>query len=82
MKNNIRYYLFKFTFSFIFGTVLLMVYTFFLAFLNGGTITISINTYGEMIPEAILICVCFPMVIFSFVHIKNKVLPNIKRGET
>lgn len=45
---------------------LLMLFTFAIGALNGGMVTISLNHYGEMLPEVVLLPTWLIITIYAF----------------
>ena len=47
------------------GFSIVLLYTFIIAVINGGQVTISINTYGEMWIETIVIPIAFAFMLYG-----------------
>lgn len=59
-----------------FALSLCMMNLWYLAFLNGGTVTISINSYGEMWPEYLLWLVVTPILVLGLHYAVEEVGPS------
>jgi hypothetical protein len=80
--EKIRYRVYQFGMVFILSCTLVLISEFFLALISpGNQVLFSINLYGEMPIEAVMVVFGIPFFLFIFVDFKRTILPRIKKGE-